>query len=66
MKKIFLYLSISLVTVIMGSFFAVFVAEILLNAQPLAEMLVVGYVMYLCIIVVFCTCLILRKLDNLV
>lgn len=65
MKKIFLYFSISLATVIMGLFFAVFMAETFLNAQPLAEMVVVGIVMYLCFIVVFCTCLILRKLDYL-
>ncbi|MTI47824.1 MAG: hypothetical protein FH761_08285 [Firmicutes bacterium] len=64
MKDIFLYIIIGITTAFFGCIFAVFVAEMLLNALPLAEMFVAGLLIYLCIVVVFCTCLIIKKLNN--
>lgn len=43
---------------------AVFVAEVLLSSQPLGEMFIAGLLIYLCIVIVICTRLILKKLSD--
>lgn len=63
LKEIFLYVIIGIATACVGCIFAVFVAEFFLNAQPLADMFVAGLVIYLCIVIVFCTCLIIKKIK---
>jgi len=64
MKDIVLSCLIGILIAFFGCVFASFVAEMFLNTQPLAEMFIAGLLIYLCIVVVFCTRLILKKLPN--
>jgi len=65
MKTILISILISLVTTFAGCIFAAFAADVLLNAQPPDTMFVAGLVIFLCFVVVFCACLIIKKLNML-
>jgi hypothetical protein len=64
MKTSLLSILIGLVTAFVGCIFATFVAEVVLTAMSRDVMFVAGLVIYLCFVVVLCTCLIIKKLDK--
>lgn len=64
-REIMISAIIGIFTTVIGCVLAVFIAEVFFNALPLAEMFIAGLVIYLSIVVIICTRLIMKKMNEI-